>query len=428
MGHRTDVTEYQGPQGPTTTPAKTSRRRPWYRRRLVLIPLVLLIMAGSGTGVFAWRLNQSFATIQEVTTPEPQVSGDRFGVDTSLRIDTGPARAALRDSSSTAEGIAQEQGLTSPPETTVVSGVERAAITAETPGPPDRPTSPGTATDASAQGAQRDGRAASVTETPAMTRGATSTRDSQNSMTVLLMGVDARTGEAIDTDARPDALAVLHVDRTKGTCRMLAVPRDTRVELPGYGKSKVNHALVLGGIPYQRKVISDYLGIEIDHYGLIDFGGVVSVVDEFGGIVVDNPEAFTTNGITFAAGPQTLDGEQALTYARYRGGNDGDFGRIGRQQQVLRGLLEEASGEDLLTMIPQSLPLLEAHTRTDLGLTGMLDIVREFESTCTADTLETETLPGTTATLPDPLLQMDLSYVIVEDADIRRMVAWLMDD
>lgn len=417
MGHRTDVTEHQGPlwtQPPTrsapTAPVTTTRRRPWYRRRLVLIPLILLILAGSGTGVIAWRVNRSFATIQEVTTPEPQVSGDRFGVDTGLKIDTGPAQAALQESASTAEGVTGEPDSTSPPVTTTASGDERELVVrAESPAPRDGPTAP-------------------VIENPAMTRGETTARDGDDSMTVLLMGVDARPGEAIDTDARPDALAVLHIDRTRGTCRMLAVPRDTRVELPGYGKSKVNHALVLGGIPYQLQVVSDYLDVTIDHYGLIDFGGVVSVVDEVGGIVIDNPEAFTANRIAFDAGLLTLDGEEALIYARYRGGSDGDFGRIGRQQQVLRGLLDSASSQDLLTMIPQSLPLLEAHMRTDLDLTAMLDSVREFESTCSTDTLETATLPGTTATLPDPLLEMDLSYVIVEDADVRRLVAWLLGD
>jgi len=243
------------------------------------------------------------------------------------------------------------------------------------------------------------------------------------------MGVDARPGEAIDTDARPDAIAVLHADRTRGTCRMLAVPRDTRIDLPGYGKSKANHALVLGGIPYQEMVISDYLGISIDHYGLIDFGGVVAIVDQLGGVVIDNPVAFTTSsGTTFPEGPQTLDGEDALEYARYRGGSDGDFGRIGRQQQILRALLDQAGGQDVLTMIPQSLPLLKAHMRTDLGLTDLLDVIRTFQSTCTSSTLETETLPGTTATHFDPILQMELSYVIVEEADVRRLVAWLMSD
>lgn len=354
-------------------PATPVRR--WHRRRLVMIPLILLILIGSGAGVMAWQLNRGFDAIRTISTPQPLVSGGRFGGDAALEIDTGPAQSALRKPA--------------------------AAV------------------------------ATRSTESPLLTgsQGVASETDGSDSLTVLLMGVDARPGEAIDTDARPDVIAVLHADRARGTCRLLAVPRDTRIDLPGYGKSKANHALVLGGIPYQQMVISDYLGIPIDHYGLIDFGGVVAVVDQFGGVVIDNPAGFTTtSGMTFPEGPQTLDGESALEYARYRGGSDGDFGRIGRQQQVLRALLDQADGQDLVTMIPRSLPLLEAHTRTDLGLTDLLGVVRTFQSTCTSSTLETETLPGTTATHFDPILQMELSYVIVEEADVRRMVAWLMND
>ncbi len=162
-----------------------------------MIPLILLILVGSGTGVLAWQLNRRFDAIQTISTPAPLVSGDRFGGDAALEIDTGPAQSALREPGATA-----------------------ATRTAES---PLRTETPGLALDS----------------------------DGADSITVLLMGVDARPGEAIDTDARPDALAVLHADRTRGTCRMLAVPRDTRIDLPGYGKSKANHALVLGGIPYQ---------------------------------------------------------------------------------------------------------------------------------------------------------------------------------
>lgn len=340
-----------------------------------MIPLILLILVGSGAGVMAWQVNRGFDAIRKISTPAPLISGDRIGGDAALEIDTGPAQSALRK----------------PAATVATRSMESPPLTAS-------------------QGAAPD-------------------NDGADSITVLLMGVDARPGEAIDTEARPDAIAVLHADRTRRTCRMLAVPRDTRIELPGYGKSKANHALVLGGIPYQQMVISDYLGIPINHYGLIDFGGVVAVVDELGGIVIDNPDAFTTNsGTNFPAGPQTLDGESALEYARYRGGSDGDFGRIGRQQRVLRALLDQANGQDLLTLIPRSLPLLEEHTRTDLGLIDLLDVIRTYQDTCTSSTLKTETLPGTTATHFDPILRMELSYVIVEEADVRRLVAWLMND
>ncbi len=98
-------------------------------------------------------------------------------------------------------------------------------------------------------------------------------------MTILLMGVDARPGEAIDIGVRPDALAVLRLDPATGSCRMLAIPRDSRVDLPGYGLTKINHALAVGGIPYQELVVQNFLGITIDKYALIDFGGITELVE-----------------------------------------------------------------------------------------------------------------------------------------------------
>ena len=111
---------------------------------------------------------------------------------------------------------------------------------------------------------------------------------SAGSLTVLVMGVDARPGQPIDIQVRADALSVVHIDPETGICRMLSIPRDTRVMLPGYGYSKVNHALAIGGVPYQQLVVGQYLGIEIDHYGLIDFAGMAELVDAVGGVTVEN--------------------------------------------------------------------------------------------------------------------------------------------
>ena len=62
------------------------------------------------------------------------------------------------------------------------------------------------------------------------------------------MGVDAREGEAIDGQVRPDSLMVVHLNPQSSACRILSIPRDTRTELPGYGLTKINHALAVGGI------------------------------------------------------------------------------------------------------------------------------------------------------------------------------------
>ena len=93
----------------------------------------------------------------------------------------------------------------------------------------------------------------------------------------LLMGVDARPGEAIDIGVRPDSLSVAAYDSATNSCRLLSIQRDSRVELPGYGMSKINHALAVGGIPYEKLVVEQFLGIPIDHYALIDFTGVTAV-------------------------------------------------------------------------------------------------------------------------------------------------------
>nr|MBA2758439.1 LCP family protein [Chloroflexia bacterium] len=243
-----------------------------------------------------------------------------------------------------------------------------------------------------------------------------------------LMGVDARPGEPIDVEVRPDTLAVLHLNGETGSCRMLSVPRDTRTELPGYGLSKVNHALAIGGIPYQALVTQNLLGVEIDHYGLIDFSGIEGLVDAVGGVTVDNGQAFTVGSTTFNAGPINLDGEEALVYARYRGGADGDFGRIDRQQQIVRALISQTSGMDVVTGAYRLLGAVEGHVKTDLAVTDMITLANSFRASCNEATLEVDTLDGIVATYPDPLLNMNLSYVVVDPAEIERKVTWLLEN
>src|SRR5690606_12035113 len=98
-----------------------------------------------------------------------------------------------------------------------------------------------------------------------------------------MMCVDAREVELIYGGVRSDSLSVLHINPDAQTCRVVSIPRDTRTELPGYGHSKINHALSVGGVEYQKLVTQNMLGIEIDHFALVDFAGVVGTVDALGG-------------------------------------------------------------------------------------------------------------------------------------------------
>ena len=247
-------------------------------------------------------------------------------------------------------------------------------------------------------------------------------------LTIVLMGVDAREGEAIDGEVRPDSLMVVHLNPGADSCRVLAIPRDTRTELPGYGQSKIAHALALGGIAYQEQVVSNLIGLPIDHYVLIDFNGFEDLVDAVGGIEVDVPVAFTAIDTTsFAAGMQAMNGKQALSYARHRGGADGDFGRIQRQQQIIRALIREGSELEVLASLNELLPAVGENLRTDLAIGEMAEIASTYRSICTEDAVSMIRLEGEVAVLDDPLLGMPLSYVIVDEAEVRRKVAMLLE-
>lgn len=247
-------------------------------------------------------------------------------------------------------------------------------------------------------------------------------------ITLLFMGVDARPGEEIDINVRPDSLMVVHLDPEAKTCRALSIPRDTRTEVEGYGLTKVNHALAVGGIDFQVQTVEAMLGVAIDHYVLIDFNGFEDLVDAVGGITIDVPEAFTTSGgVQFEAGPQTMDGERALAYARDRSGPEGDFGRIERQQQIIRALVARSIGLDLLTSIGELLPAVEQNVRTDLAVTEMVSIGSTYREICSEEAITLLRLEGELATYDDPLLGAPLSYVIVDEAEIRRKVAALLE-
>jgi polyisoprenyl-teichoic acid--peptidoglycan teichoic acid transferase len=222
---------------------------------------------------------------------------------------------------------------------------------------------------------------------------------------------------------------VVRLNPETGSCRTLAIPRDTRTELPGYGQSKINHALAVGGIPYQQQVVENLLNLKIDHYLLIDFAGFEDLVDAVGGIEVNVGEPFVIDeDIWFDAGEQTMDGKHALQYARYRGGADGDFGRIARQQQVLRALLRKGASLNVVGSLNELLPAVQSNLRTDMDATEMARLGLDYRGTCTDESVEMLRLEGYDAWFDDALLQMQLIYVVVDEAEIRSKVAMLKEE
>jgi LCP family protein required for cell wall assembly len=163
----------------------------------------------------------------------------------------------------------------------------------------------------------------------------------------VLLGSDARAGEA----SRSDTIVV-----TKAGGGMLAVPRDTLVDIPGVGKDKINAAFASGGPELTVETLENLTGVQINDYVVVHFGGVEEIVDALGGITleVDQPIKVGIDGrrVYIPAGTQRLNGLEALAYVRYRGGPTADIGRIGRQQKFLRELARESTSPAKLPRLP----------------------------------------------------------------------------
>lgn len=171
---------------------------------------------------------------------------------------------------------------------------------------------------------------------------------------ILLTGSDTREGQngVIPGDSKAGLADVIMILQLRGTsARILSIPRDTRVNLPGYGEQKINASLPLGGPAMAVNAVKSLTGLSIQRYAEIDFEGFMRITDAVGGVTLclDTAERDEMSGLDLKAGCQLVKGEQALAFVRSRHtevfengkwvpDGSGDLGRIKRQQQFMGAL------------------------------------------------------------------------------------------
>ena len=176
---------------------------------------------------------------------------------------------------------------------------------------------------------------------------------------VLLLGVD---------EARSDVMMVGSFNKDNNRVTMLSVPRDTRVDIPGYGYEKINSAAARKeGVALAMETVSKMLDIPIHHYVKVDFKGAEKIIDILGGVSVDVPISMDYEdpaqnlSIHIKKGKQLLNGENAVKFVRFRSGYaDQDLGRIKAQQQFAKAFMNKLTRPDVL---PKALSLIDAMTR-----------------------------------------------------------------
>jgi LCP family protein required for cell wall assembly len=165
----------------------------------------------------------------------------------------------------------------------------------------------------------------------------------KDALNVLMVGVDGRGTdvrerlEAGDTGLLSDTMMIWHLEKDHENSQVVSFPRDSWVDIQGYGQAKLNAAFSYGGPELLVQTLEDTLDIYIDHVAVVDFEGFKDITDTLGGVDLE-----TADG-----GTQHFDGDEALEYVRERKSlPGGDFDRIDRQQNFLREVLHTATSSD----------------------------------------------------------------------------------
>ncbi|MEL3951377.1 LCP family protein [Streptomyces sp. LNU-CPARS28] len=215
--------------------------------------------------------------------------------------------------------------------------------------------------------------------------------DAQN---ILLIGSDSRSGRDnrkygrdLGTQ-RSDTTILLHLAADRQSATAVSLPRDLMVDIPGCRRpdgsrtraqfAQFNWAFEFGGTACTIRTVEKLTDIRIDHHMVVDFAGFKDMVDAVDGVRVCLKEPVDDRAakVRLPAGPQTLDGEQALGYVRARKsiGNGSDTDRMDRQQEFLAALVNKVRSNDVLLNPVKLYPVLDAATSsltTDPGLASL---------------------------------------------------------
>ena len=199
---------------------------------------------------------------------------------------------------------------------------------------------------------------------------------------IMVLGVDQRGSEA----ARADTIIIISMNNDTGEVAMISIPRDSRVEIPGRGLDKINHAMAYGGINLMRATVEKLLGVPIHHYVYTNFVGFQNIVDTLGGVTIDVEKRISVSGegslpaVTLQPGKQRLNGVQALAYVRFRNDSEADFGRMRRQQQFIKALANETLQAKSILKLPQLAEQIARFVRTDMTITKALSFAQRATS------------------------------------------------
>ena len=235
---------------------------------------------------------------------------------------------------------------------------------------------------------------------------------------IVVMGCDIRK----DDVGRSDTLFVVMLDKSKKNAALLSIPRDTRVKIKGHGWDKINAAFAYGGQKLTRETVQDFLGIKLNNYVVVDFQGFKGLVDAVGGVDINVEkrmyyyDPYDGFEIDLRPGMQHMDGKTAMQYVRYRD-EEGDIGRIRRQQKFLMALYKHIASKNIIAKIPGVSKQIMSMVKTDLSLKEMVELGNVMRDMVEKDGLKMSMVPG------EPEYIDGISYWIPDIPKMRQKMA-----
>jgi polyisoprenyl-teichoic acid--peptidoglycan teichoic acid transferase len=208
--------------------------------------------------------------------------------------------------------------------------------------------------------------------------------DPQN---ILILGSDKR--PELEEEGRSDTTMLLRLDPEGDAIALLSLPRDLKVNIPGYGVGKLNDAYTVGGPKKTLEVVKQLTGIQIHHVVNVDFKGFEQAINAIDCVYVDvDRRYFNANEglapdqlyaeIDIQAGYQLLCGDRALQYVRYRH-TDNDIVRAARQQDFLREARQKIGPSRLFNDREELIDIFKKYTTSDINDVGtMISVLKTF--------------------------------------------------
>ncbi|NJP37430.1 LCP family protein [Alkalicoccus luteus] len=198
-------------------------------------------------------------------------------------------------------------------------------------------------------------------------------------VSILFLGLDSRED---DLSGRTDAMVLATFNPNDESVKMVNIPRDSYVYMPDRDTNdKINHAHAYGGVTSTINTVEHMLDIPVDYVVSLNFTAFVEIIDTIGGVEVDVPmpiadtDNATYGTIEIEEGMQTLNGEEALAYARMRKQDPrGDLGRGDRQKDIIEAVIHQSASFRTITNFNSLVDSMERNLSTNLSFGNMVSM------------------------------------------------------